>query len=199
MNHFLTTLGIGILSFLSTNADNLLILIILFSSRTYSVTQVVLGQYIGILFLIAISWISSYLSARLLPDIFVHLLGVFPIILGVYQLLKSKKQGDLIFPQNAQLTRTSSECSKIATVVMIVISAGGDNVAIYTPLFASSAQSLTLSLIFIYLILTGIWCALGYLLVSRNRFRDTIRTYANLTYPYFLIGLGLFLLMKIFI
>ena len=56
-------IAIGVAAFASTNIDDIFVLMIFFSSSmTFSVEQVVLGQYIGIGLLVAISALFFYLT-----------------------------------------------------------------------------------------------------------------------------------------
>jgi cadmium resistance protein CadD (predicted permease) len=56
-------IAIGVAAFTATNIDDIFVLMMFFSSSvTFPVKQVVLGQYIGIGLLVAISALGSFIS-----------------------------------------------------------------------------------------------------------------------------------------
>jgi cadmium resistance protein CadD (predicted permease) len=67
-------IAIGISAFVATNIDDIFVLMMFFSSSysssmTFPVTQIVLGQYIGIGLLVAISALGSLISLIVPPYI----------------------------------------------------------------------------------------------------------------------------------
>jgi len=60
---------------------------------TFSVRHVILGQYIGISLLVAISALGSFISL-VIPSYIIGLLGVAPIVIGVKKLIMFRKKND---------------------------------------------------------------------------------------------------------
>src|ERR687889_2229361 len=91
---FFSILGIGATAFVATNIDDLLILIAFFAnSHRFPLPQIVLGQYAGMGALLAISIVGS-LIALIVPDSLIGLIGIFPIAIGIRELLELLKNGD---------------------------------------------------------------------------------------------------------
>ena len=82
--------GIGIAAFVSTNIDDLFILMVFFASPRFRSYQIVLGQYIGIGSLMGVSLVGS-LIALVLPRYLIGLIGLFPIAVGIKELLEPHK------------------------------------------------------------------------------------------------------------
>jgi cadmium resistance protein CadD (predicted permease) len=59
---FFGFLGIGVAAFVATNIDDIFILMIFFSTHRFHIYDIVLGQYLGIGSLIAISALGSLLA-----------------------------------------------------------------------------------------------------------------------------------------
>jgi cadmium resistance protein CadD (predicted permease) len=78
---------IGIAAFVSTNIDDLFILMIFFTTSRF--VQIVLGQYIGMESLMGVSLVGS-LIALVLPRYLIGLIGLFPIAMGIKELLQHK-------------------------------------------------------------------------------------------------------------
>ena len=72
----------------------------------------------------------------------------------------------------------------------------GDNIGIYVPLFAINELSQIVIIISIFLIMTGIWCVIPYYLVNNERIGNSIKKYGRKILPFFLIGLGIVILIK---
>jgi cadmium resistance protein CadD (predicted permease) len=78
MIDILGLVAIGVAAFAATNIDDIFVLMMFFSSLTFPVRQVVLGQYIGIGLLIIISALGS-LIALVVPAYVIGSLGIIPI------------------------------------------------------------------------------------------------------------------------
>ena len=84
-------IAIGVAAFVATNIDDIFVLMIFFSSLAYSIRQIVLGQYIGIGLLIAISGIGS-LIAFVVPTYVIGLMGIVPIAIGIKHLVEVRRK-----------------------------------------------------------------------------------------------------------
>jgi len=62
MMDILGLIAIGIASFAATNIDDIFVLMMFFSSSTFPVRHVIVGQYIGIALLVSISALGSFIS-----------------------------------------------------------------------------------------------------------------------------------------
>lgn len=90
---FPALVGIGIAAFVSTNIDDLFILMVFFATLRLPSIQIILGQYIGMGSLIGISLVGSLITL-IVPRNIIGLIGLFPIAIGIKELLESNNKGD---------------------------------------------------------------------------------------------------------
>ena len=119
------------LAFISTNIDDIFILMLFFGSKKYKRWTIISGQYLGIASLVVISLILSYIG-NFLDQRYIGLLGLFPIFLAIKQTVALTKESDARDDEQ-DLTVTATGVFAIAGVT---IANGGDNVGVYVPLFS---------------------------------------------------------------
>ena len=81
-------------------------------------------------------------------------------------------------------------------VAAVTIANGGDNLGIYTPLFATRTGPEVALLIAVFAILTGVWCLLAHGLVNHPALGAPIRRYGRRVLPFVLMGLGVLILYE---
>ena len=113
MIDILGLVAIGVAAFVATNIDDIFVLMMFFSSLTFPVRQVVLGQYIGIGLLIAISALGS-LVALVVPTYIIGLMGVIPIAIGIKNLVEIKKKDKSLSRQIVRDKKARSSLSFLA-------------------------------------------------------------------------------------
>jgi cadmium resistance transport/sequestration family protein len=186
----------SILAFTSTNIDDIFLLILYFSSRKYTDVNIITGQYLGLLALIAISFIGS-LSELILDPRYIGLLGLIPIYLGIKELIGNKKEDGNIKLSNKRFR------SPVLAIALVTFANGGDNIGIYIPLFVSLSLWQRLIMISIFLMLVMVWCLVAKYLTRHPLMQKTIAKYGHILTPYILILLGIYILyenqaMKVF-
>ena len=187
--------GIAIGAFVATNIDDIFILMIFFSSCGFQARDVVLGQYLGIGILTAISAVGSLL-AYFIPIYVIGLMGFIPITIGIIRLVRLGSNKEIA--EEAIVTRKNSNLS-LLTVTAVTFSNGADNIGVYTPLFAKYNGFLDVTIIIIiFMAMTGLWCAIGYYLVNHRLVAGRIRKTGHIILPFVLIGLGLYILVDSF-
>jgi len=79
-------------SFASTNIDDIFVLMLFFSKigNQLKKRHIIIGQYLGIMTLLLISTIGS-IGLNLIPQQYTGLLGIIPILLGIKEWLKYRK------------------------------------------------------------------------------------------------------------
>ena len=126
---------IGVAAFVATNIDDIFVLMIFFSSLTFPVRQVVLGQFIGIGLLIAISALGSLISL-VVPTYIIGLMGIIPIIIGIKNLVEIRKKNKSPSRQAMRNKKKNRSYFSFLSVAAITFSNGGDNIGVYVPLFS---------------------------------------------------------------
>jgi len=149
---------IGIAAFIASNLDDTFILIFLFSNLSFQTRYIIIGQSLGIGVLIMISALGA-LSALALPPFLIALMGLIPIALGVKRLVEHQKR---ITSKNKTLQDNKGQgLIPFLTVSGITISNGGDDIGVFTPLFAkyNTVAEIT-TLVAIFMAMTLVWCIL---------------------------------------
>jgi cadmium resistance protein CadD (predicted permease) len=90
---FTALVGVSNAAFVSTNIDDLFILMVFFATPRFPSSQIVLGQYIGMGSLIGVRLAGSLITL-ILPHNLIGLIGLFPIAIGIKELLDLHKKGD---------------------------------------------------------------------------------------------------------
>ncbi len=199
---------LGISTFVSTNIDDIFLLIVFFSNvLRYPPYQVVIGQYIGIGLLVAISIIFSLVSL-VIPSFLIGLLGFVPIIIGIKKLIEKHNKEKLMRIdstntnsfKNINKKKSSTSLLSFVSVPAVTVSNGGDNLGIYTPLFAvNNSIDHIIIFIVIFMIMTALWCSIGFYLVNHSFLANRIQRIGHIVLPFVLIGLGLYIIIEHFI
>jgi cadmium resistance protein CadD (predicted permease) len=201
--------GVGIAAFVSTNIDDLLILMAFFATPRFPTFQIVLGQYIGMGSLIAVS-LLGLLIALVVPRNLIGLIGLFPIAIGIKELLELyKKSNDYDNNNNKdneeeKLAKQHLQRSKkIAYLPFLTVAAvtfsGGEEIGIYTSLLATNNEvSQIIMLVSVVMVLTGFWCGLANYFVNRSFLAERFRHIAGRLLPFVLIGLGIYIMAEAF-
>lgn len=214
MADFLSLIGLGITAFAATNIDDIVVLMVFFSSSNFQAQNIVIGQYLGIGSLIAISALGS-LIALVVPSYIIGLMGLLPIAIGIKELLEiwrnnnnnnnSKREEEEEISKEKLLTGDKGgylhhRYLSFLAVAAVTISNGGDNIGIYTPLFATyNSSSEVITLVAVFMAMTAVWCAIGYYLVRHPLLERRMRRFGRVVLPFVLIGLGVYILMDSFL
>ena len=181
----------AVLSFVSTNIDDIFVLMVLYTQATDSkaILQVIIGQYLGIGAL-SVLGIFGALGTQIFPPQYIGLLGFLPLFLGVRTWMSHQHNPE----DQGQETQIG-----FFSVFLLTIANGADNIGVYIPVFSGY----TLLDIFITLVIfagmTGLWCYLGLALANYPYIKKNISRYQHILVPLVLMGLGLYILIKNYI
>lgn len=184
-------LFVALSTFVITNVDDLLILTFYFSSKKYKTSTVVVGQFIGITILVLIS-LGGLFIKELIPHHYIGLLGVFPVLIGAKELMDHSNSVD------SEPVISHPRRGGIWAIAAVTLANGGDNIGVYTPLFLKTEPILLPFYCGVFLILTAVFCYLGYYFVNHPSTKELVSRLCNLIMPYFLIVLGLWILSDFF-
>jgi cadmium resistance protein CadD (predicted permease) len=195
---FPALVGIGVVAFVSTNIDDLFILMIFFATPTFPSYQIVLGQYIGMGSLMGVS-LAGFLITLVIPRNFIGLIGLFPIAIGVKELLELHKKDSEDEEKLSKKLRTNKIQLPLLTVAAVTFS-GGEEIGVYTALFATNIEGAAIfTLISVVMILTALWCFIANYFVKHSFLADIFRRIGSRVLPFVLIGLGIYILTEAFL
>jgi len=166
-------------AFISTNIDDLFLLVGFLSDRSFSRGHIFAGQILGMAAIVAISLTAAWAALAISPGR-VGLLVLAPIVIGVGKLLRRGKSDEEGQPAAVGILQ-------VATVTVVN---GGDNIAAYTPIFATQWPLDMIAMLAIFAVLTLVWCFVALGLVRHTALGKPLRRYGHLLLPFILIGLG---------
>lgn len=219
----LETIVTSVISFISTNIDNVFVMMILYSKVDEKLKKhyVVIGQYLGLIVLVTISLLGAF-GMNFIPQQYIGLLGLIPIGLGIKELITNKTEKPALvehgtktgvskeiipIPDNKQgtlihtLSKIKSAVAKIVkpeilNVALIAIANGADNIGVYIPLFTgySAAQLIVTNITFA--LLMSLWCFFGNKIASLPVVNRKTEKYKHIIVPTLFIGLGIYIIVK---
>jgi cadmium resistance protein CadD (predicted permease) len=206
---------VAISAFIATNIDDIFLLMVFFAHPDYKSSSVIIGQYVGIICLILIC-IPAYLLKSFIPPFWLALMGLIPVFLGLKQLKDMRRnkinsssslsEPDVSFEksdyaksnheksdENKKSKHNNDKHNKLAwiSVAIITITNGADNIGVYVPLFTNLSLLELILTIFVFLIMTGIWCLTGRYVIKNMRLGNRISQYGHIILPFVLIILGI--------
>ncbi|MBG1259420.1 cadmium resistance transporter [Nostoc commune] len=208
MNKFGTAFSEGIIAFIATNIDDIIILLIFFSQVDVNFRRrhILLGQYLGFAVIIIAS-LPGFFGGLVVQREWIGLLGLLPIAIGIHHLVY--REEDTITVQTVssdfnQSIPTNPVLSFILSILhpqtykvaAVTIANGGDNISIYIPLFAGHDLTSLGVILSIFFIMVGVWCAIAYFLSRQPTIADILSRYGQAAVPFVLIGLGLFIMYE---
>jgi cadmium resistance transport/sequestration family protein len=187
------TLAAAIGLFAATNIDDIVVLTVLFLASTRGTLpgwKVVVGQYLGFIALVAISVIAAA-GLTLIPDEWVGFLGLIPLAIGVYGLIRTLwRRGDDDDDESA------ISAGGLLGVAGITIANGADNISLYTPVFRTSPVSDTIVTIIVFLVLVAVWCLVARFVGTNKTVTEALEKIEHWLVPAVFIGLGLYILIE---
>jgi cadmium resistance protein CadD (predicted permease) len=198
MLDFPALVGIGIAAFVSTNIDDLFILMIFFATLRLPSVQIILGQYIGMGLLMGVSLVGSLITL-IVPRNIIGLIGLFPIALGIKELLELDNKGDEEDEKLTKKLRPKNIQLPFLTVAAVTFS-GSEEIGVYTTLFATNNEvEAIITLVSVTMVITAFWCFMANYLVKHSLLADIFRSTGGRVLPYVLIGFGLYILAEAFL
>ena len=183
--------------FAATNIDDIVLLSVWFANPRLTPRQIVVGQFLGIGALTAISGAAA-LAAIAIPEHWIALVGLVPLGLGLKQLWELRRSSDDDDDPNEAESRFESRSgSHVFAVAAVTVANGGDNLAAYVPVFAADLRAIpTIAIVFV--VMTAVWCAIGYALVNNPIVGRHLQRYGHIVVPLVLIALGIAILSPLF-
>ena len=185
----LSDLGLAITLFASTNLDDLFVLIGFFSDSRYRPRQIAIGQVLGLAALVLASLAGALLSLVVTPA-WLGLTGLVPIALGSSRLLALRSGAEDEAPGEPAALGT------VLAVATVTVANGGDNIGIYTPVFATASGPRLLLIVAVFAAMVALWLGLAHWLVHHPALGAPIRRIGRVATPFVLIGIGVMVLVE---
>nr|WP_323253977.1 cadmium resistance transporter [Spirulina sp. CCNP1310] len=195
---------LGLMTAIATTFDDNLYLTLFFSkiNSRFRPRHIVVGEFIGFTVLVSIS-LLGFLGGLMVSHAWIGLLGFLPIAIGVNHLLsragndeeeKIQTGSTRPAPRKTRSQNTSLQTTlfdpQTYRVSAVTIANGGNNIAIYIPLFASCTLPRLGIILAVCYGAIALWCFLSYQLTSRPQLTIVMSRYVRKAFPFVLIWLG---------
>jgi len=188
------TIAAAIGLFAATNIDDIVVLTVLFLASTRGALpgwKVITGQYLGFIALVAISVVAAA-GLTIVPDEWVGLLGLIPLAIGVYGLIRTfRRRGS----DDDEDDESAIRAGGLIGVAGITIANGADNISLYTPVFRTNPIPDTIITIIVFLVLVAVWCVVARLVGTNKTVTEALEKIEHWLVPAVFIGLGLYILI----
>jgi cadmium resistance protein CadD (predicted permease) len=193
MTDFVSLLATGVTAFVASNIDDTFVLILLFSTPGLLVRNIILGQFLGIGVLVLISSFAAFLALAV-PLFVIGLMGFIPIILGIKRLLELQEAPI----KKKEILKTDH--LSILFVSAVTISNGGDDIGVFTPLFAkyNTPAEVTI-LVILLMVVTGLWCVATFYFIKHPFVVSRVKYFTRIITPFALIGIGVYIILDSFV
>ncbi len=205
MDWITSTLLMGVAIATATTFDDNIYLTLFFSKTNYSFRprHVILGELIGFTGLVMISLIG-FVAGLVVDHAWVGLLGFLPLAIGINTLISNETDDQDQIPAIAVANPSHRPYRQVRSrslvhtfkdpqtykVSAVTLANGGNNLAIYIPLFAStSLPRLSLILATCYGAI-ALWLSLSYHLTRQPMLAVIMARYVRRAFPFVLIWLG---------
>ena len=191
MTNILLLVAVTVISFIGTNFENLLFLIVFLCNSNQPKSTVALGYLAGMAIIVGSARILSSVS-NFVPSQFLGLLGLIPLSLGIWELMQVLRQRIARSVPNVSVT---SEPRSVFAISVIMIANGVDSLAVLAALFVDTQWDLKWLVWGTTLGMTFVWFSLAVWLVRLQFFSQSRQRFIQMLMPFLLIGLGLYILI----
>lgn len=169
----------------------MVILVSVFCANPANARAVRLGFALGSLVLLLASLTILTVSGWI-PVRFLGLLGLIPIALGVYEILRPKDDDS----DDAAREIPQRYTRVVLSATLLMIANGGDTIAVFAPLFAETERA-GLPVLILGYVLTALTLAVlsGHVCVA-PRLSEPLNKYGVRVAPYIMIGIGVYILLN---
>jgi len=139
--------------------------------------------------------VVAALIALVITPAHVGFLGLVPIAIGsktLFDLWRGYEES-----KDAEERGTASgTASQVFAVATVTFANGGDNIGVYTPVFAVRSGVDTVIIVSVFALMTALWCAIAHWLANHRTIGAPLRRYGHRVLPFILIGLGFMILLE---
>lgn len=193
MTPLLAEVATSIGLFAGTNVDDVVVLALLSAASRADGRprrwQIWCGQYTGFALLTGVS-LAAGRGLALIPERWLWPLALIPIGLGLanlYLAVRAARRGEQPSPPSP---------GGLLGVAVLTIVNGSDNLAAYTPFFATSGTGQVVVALLVFAVGVAVWCLAGELLTRHDRVTTVVSRHGHWILPVAFILIGLYTLHK---
>lgn len=196
----ISTLVQALVLFVATNIDHLALLTLWFvhgQNRPGTTARICAGQYVGFGVILAVTIVLSTISGLVIPQEYLRLLGLIPLALGIKAAIgeiRERLSADEDDDEDEGETQVKGKRIGVGTVAVVTMANGGDEIAVYLPVFALSTWWQIALFCAVFLALAGLLVALARFITGRMGLAEVLERFEAIIFPSVLILLGVLIL-----
>lgn len=204
MNYLNYLIITAILSFIATNLDDILVLMLFFSTKkpTTPLGTIIIGKYLGFTLIILAS-LAGFVGGLFITKNWLGFLGLIPIFIGVQTLFNRENEDDIQLTNHEKIVynpwqKVFKKFLNPSTlyIASVTFANGGDNVSIYLSLFSQNSFNNLLIILIIYYLMLALWIFLAYWFTSHRLIAKVFVKYGQILTPFILIALGIYIFIS---
>ena len=174
--------------FAATNLDDIVLLTVLYAGAGGGAgkRKLLVGRYLGTAILTVLSILGAR-GAQLIPERYIGLLGIVPILLGVKAIFD--RHGDDGAPAAVSA----------ASVMLVTLSSGADNLGVYIPAFVAYTVAQLAVTAAVFAAMTAVLCIAAERLAGLPLVGEKIEKYKRIIVPVVFIALGVMILAEAYL
>ncbi|QFU76912.1 hypothetical protein EY643_15330 [Halioglobus maricola] len=189
----LSLIGLAASSFVATNTDNLLLLVLLQGAFPRKKFAVLLGFLSAVLLVVLVSLLGIAVG-RVLDAGLVGYFGLVPIGLGLHMLYSGSKRPSVEGAESGEAMIAPGAGPLIATLVLMLANST-DSLLVLMPLLADTNPAGELTLITSYLLCAVLWSGLAWKIGQQRSLAVTVERWGVKVVPWIVIAVGLYIFL----
>lgn len=191
MNSLIAIVPIAAGAYVATNLDNYLLLVSLLARYRDQATHVIAGYFVCmIIFAVTGYWIGA--AASVAPVEYIGLLGIVPISIGTYELVKLR--GGKARATVGTDDSGGTERKAFTTTLISQLGNGADTIVVFGVLFADSTPLADTLIVLTLAAMAVTFVTIGIYTVRHPALSRWVSRYAHRLMPFVLIVVGVYVL-----
>lgn len=182
--------GVAAVAFVSTNLDNLFLLMGLLAGSKLPTRSVALGYASCVFLVLAVAAAGSF-AASYAVDAWLRYLGLVPLGMGLWR-LRGLARSDT---SAADTVGGPARAAGAASVFGVMLAGSGDALAVFASLMGESAGPLVVVIFATALGLSAVWAMLARWVVDHPALAPRLRSVDRYGVPVLLVAIGLYILL----
>ena len=180
-------IGVAVVAFVSTNLDNLFLLMALLSGAERRTAAIVIGYASAIALVLAVA-VAASLVADIFSDTWLRFLGLIPLTMGIW---RARHLARGFYAEPAASIRPATGAF---SVFAVMLANSGDSLGVFASLLSETSEPLILVAIATSLAMACLWVAAARWVVEHPSLAPHLHRLDRILVPILLIAVGLYIL-----
>lgn len=180
--------------FIATNIDDIIVVSLFFArgaGQRGTTARIAAGQYLGFAGILGVAVLVSLGAGAFLPSAAIPYFGLIPLALGLWVGWQAWRED-----QDDDDAKIADKNVSVWTVAAVTFANGGDNIAVYVPVFLNVEPATVVTYCIVFLVLVAALVMLAKFIATRPPIAKALERWEHVLFPLVLIGLGIFILVS---